>query len=132
MGCMVAKGDLDFVFVMLQQLDLGRLSKPGPVPAIGEGEVREIKVVVPPEIEQKAVVRFIQSETKDLATAIARLEREIELISEYRTCLVADVVAGTLDVREAADKIPDDIPLGTNNNEDLDVSTEAVDEETNE
>ena len=111
MGCVVAQGDLDFVFVMLEQLDLGRLSKPGPVPAIGEGEVREIKVAVPPETEQKAVVHFIQEETVGLATAIARLEREIDLLREYRTRLVADVVTGKLDVREAAARLPEETPL---------------------
>lgn len=39
-------------------------------------------------------------------TAIARLEREIELLREYRTSLVADVVTGKLDVRPAARHLP--------------------------
>ena len=39
-------------------------------------------------------------------TAIARLEREIELLREYRTRLVADLVTGKLDVREAATHLP--------------------------
>jgi type I restriction enzyme S subunit len=33
-------------------------------------------------------------------------EREIELIREYRTRLIADVVTGKLDVREAASALP--------------------------
>ena len=41
-------------------------------------------------------------------TAISRLEREIELLREYRTRLVADVVTGKLDVREAAARLPDE------------------------
>ncbi len=40
--------------------------------------------------------------------AISRLEREIELLREYRTRLVADVVTGKLDVREAAAQLPDE------------------------
>ena len=43
-------------------------------------------------------------------TAISRLEREIELLREYRTRLVADVVTGKLDVREAAARLPDEAP----------------------
>ncbi len=40
-------------------------------------------------------------------TAIARTEREIALMQEYRTRLTADLVTGKLDVREAAAKLPD-------------------------
>jgi type I restriction enzyme S subunit len=107
MGCVVRRGHLDFVFLLLQQLDFGRLSKPGPVPAIGEGEVREIKVVFPPLDEQKAIVPAVEKETAPLTTAIARTEREIALMQEYRTRLTADLVTGKLDVREAAAKLPE-------------------------
>ena len=112
MGCIVRRGDLEFVFLLLQQLDLGRLSKPGPVPAISDGEVREIKVVFPPIEEQRAIVSFVGKETADLATAIARLEREIGLLREYRTRLVADVVTGKLDVRAAARQLPEEAEAG--------------------
>jgi len=40
-----------------------------------------------------------------LSAAISRLEREIELLREYRTRLVADVVTGKLDVRDAAERL---------------------------
>lgn len=35
-----------------------------------------------------------------------RLEHEIELLREYRTRLISDVVTGKLDVREAAARLP--------------------------
>ena len=41
--------------------------------------------------------------------AIARSEREIDLLREYRTRLIADVVTGKLDVREAAARLPDEV-----------------------
>jgi len=63
-----------------------------------------------PRDEQAEVVTFILSETSSLNTAISRLEREIELLREYRTRLVADVVTGKLDVREAALRLPDEAP----------------------
>lgn len=40
--------------------------------------------------------------------AIDRLRREIDLLNEDRTCLVADVVTGKLDVRGAASRLPDE------------------------
>jgi type I restriction enzyme S subunit len=45
----------------------------------------------------------------DLATS--RLEREIQLLREYRTRLVADVVTGKLDVRAAAARLPEEAAL---------------------
>jgi hypothetical protein len=36
------------------------------------------------------------------------IEREIDLLREYRTRLVADVVTGKLDVREAAARLPEE------------------------
>ena len=40
--------------------------------------------------------------------AIARARRQIELLQEYRTRLIADVVTGKLDVRETAAQLPDE------------------------
>ena len=40
--------------------------------------------------------------TAGIDAAIARTRRQIELVQEYRTRLIADVVTGKLDVREAA------------------------------
>ena len=48
----------------------------------------------------------IDGQTVEQNTAIARLEREITLLREYRTRLVADVVTGKLDVREGARQLP--------------------------
>jgi len=60
-----------------------------------------------PHAEQEEIVAFITKETAALNTAIARTEREIALMQEYRTRLTADLVTGKLDVREAAAKLPD-------------------------
>ena len=61
-----------------------------------------------PRREQEEIVAFILAETSSLTTAISRLSREIDLLREYRTRLVADVVTGKLDVREAAARLPDE------------------------
>ena len=62
--------------------------------------------MLPPVEEQRAIVAFIESETATLDTALDRTEREIGLLREYRTRLVADVVTGKLDVRAAARQLP--------------------------
>ncbi len=69
-------------------------------------EFFKIPVLCPPIDEQEKIVGFVEGETTNLTNAIARTEREIALMQEYRTRLTADVVTGKLDVREEAAKLP--------------------------
>ena len=78
------------------------------VPHLSPEQIKGFKVPLPPVKEQNAIVVHIESATRGLNTVIARLEREIELLREYRTRLVADVVTGKLDVRETAMRLPDE------------------------
>jgi type I restriction enzyme S subunit len=68
-------------------------------------------VTLPPVEEQHNIIDFIGKATEPLHTAISRLNREIELLREYRTRLVADVVTGKLDVREATAQLPEEAPF---------------------
>lgn len=65
-----------------------------------------ILVVHPPVNEQEAIVRYVADETATHCAAIARAESEISLLREFRASLVADVVTGRLDVREASASLP--------------------------
>lgn len=56
--------------------------------------------------EQDRIVEHVSSCARELEQTIDRLEREIELLKEYRTRLVADVVTGKLDVTEVARNLP--------------------------
>ena len=66
----------------------------------------QLQVVCPPLSEQCLVMEALSTDLKLPETAISRTEREIALIREYRTRLIADVVTGKLDVREAAAELP--------------------------
>lgn len=65
-----------------------------------------MRIPVPPLTEQAAIVARVADATADIDTAIARTRQQIELMEEYRTRLVADVVTGKLDVRDAAERLP--------------------------
>jgi type I restriction enzyme S subunit len=86
-------------------------------PNISQDRIRESVMVLPPLPEQLRIVEYIGRETSSLQIACSRLEREIELLREYRTRLVADVVTGKLDVREAASRLPEDIEPATADDE---------------
>jgi type I restriction enzyme S subunit len=70
-----------------------------------------VPILLPPEKEQESIAHYIVAETKGLDRAILTADREIALLREYRTRLVADVVTGKLDVRETAAHLPDDAEL---------------------
>ena len=54
---------------------------------------------------------FVHRATANLDSVILTTNREISLLREYRTRLIADVVTGKLDVREAAAGLPEVDPL---------------------
>ena len=68
----------------------------------------QIHVPVPPVAEQHVIVRDYRAATAISNKVHTQAIREIELLREYRTRLIADVVTGKLDVRECAAKLPDE------------------------
>jgi type I restriction enzyme S subunit len=87
---------------------------------IGQGVLKNLWLAIPPIGEQQEIVESLAAETAPLNDGITRLEREINLLREYRTRLVTDVVTGKLDVREAAARLPDEGATG--------IDAEATDE----
>ena len=67
----------------------------------------EVDVPFPPIEEQRQIAQTLDDITVDIASTIERSRRQIDLLNEYRTRLIADVVTGKLDVREAAARLPD-------------------------
>ena len=70
--------------------------------------LRTLALAIPSDDEQSLVVRFVDHTTAKIDKRIADAHREGELLREYRTRLIADVVTGKLDVREAAAALPDE------------------------
>ena len=66
-------------------------------------------MTIPTLDEQEKIVKYIENELSIIDQTIEKAEIEIELIQEYRTRLVSDVVTGKVDVR--AIEIPDFEPV---------------------
>ena len=64
-------------------------------------EFFEIRVPCPPPEEQRAIVRFLNRETKRIDTLIEKKQRQIEFLQEKRAALVHEAiqVAGTRNIR---------------------------------
>lgn len=72
----------------------------GAQPNISDSTLMSFKIPVPPISEQQAILSYVQEQTKTTDSAVSRAEREIELIQEYYTRLMSDVVTGQVDVRD--------------------------------
>ena len=70
-------------------------------------KLRTHRFPFPPVEEQESLVTFLDTVMKRVNRAISGVDRQIELLREYRTRLISDVVTGKLDVREAAAGLPE-------------------------
>ena len=74
---------------------------------IYSSQLKYMRLALPPAAEQSTIAEYVDKATADIDTAIARGRRQLELLQEYRTRLIADVVTGKLDVRDVAAQLVD-------------------------
>jgi type I restriction enzyme S subunit len=70
--------------------------------------IGQLPVLLPSLKEQNGILAAGEAEAAPVRQAMESAEREIDLLREYRTRLIADVVTGKLDVRAAAARLPDE------------------------
>jgi len=100
-----------FLGEILKVANLGRLSQTAAQPGIAIGQIRIESIPVPPIQEQKAIITHIETESKKIDKTIFTIEKEITLVEEYKTALIAEAVTGKIDVRDF--KLPqEETPLG--------------------
>ena len=110
--------------------DIRELGRGGNQAALNCEIVGRLPIPVPPLDEQAAIVRALTAEVGHLLPLQGTIHREIDLLREYRTRLVADVVTGKLDVREAAARLPDDAPPDmADDDADPDDEVDTIDED---
>ena len=69
--------------------------------------LKRLTITVPTLPEQTTIAGFLNLTMASMDKAIDRSRRQINLLRDFRTRLIADVVTGKLDVREAAAELPD-------------------------
>jgi type I restriction enzyme, S subunit len=94
-----------YIYYVLCHLDLKRFDTGSSNPTINRNIVHPEIVAFPPPEEQRTIASFLDGILVQTGKAVGNAEREIRLLREYRTRLIADVVTGKLDVREAAARL---------------------------
>ena len=80
------------------------------VPHLSPEQIRGFTVALPGLSEQDQILESLAPQIGALQRAADRTARQIEFMREFRARLIADVVTGQLDVREAAATLPDARP----------------------
>ena len=62
--------------------------------------LKEIFFPTPSIIEQKKILEFLEVKINEIDTLISKSQQEIELLKEYKTALISEVVTGKVDVRD--------------------------------
>lgn len=100
-------GNLDYLAAVLETINYRPWITGAAQPKLTQDRLLSITLGVAPRSEQDAIMAYVDQATAPLRTTIATARREIDLLREYRTRLIADVVTGKLDVREAAAALPE-------------------------
>ena len=67
---------------------------------ISQSKISSIKLFIPPLKEQKAIVTYIDEQTKKIDDLKAKYRQEIDLIKEYKERIIYDVVTGKINVMQ--------------------------------
>ncbi|SFV34325.1 restriction endonuclease subunit S [Thermoflavifilum thermophilum] len=116
--------DLRWLFFLLGCLRLDEISKDSAVPGLDREDAYKNYLPLPPLSEQTFIAEYLDYQIAKIESAIASDKRIMELLEEYRTRLIADVVTGKVDVRDVAAQLPEALP------EDGTADEEMADEET--
>jgi len=61
-------------------------------------QIKSFEIPLPKISEQYKVLKHTQNEIKKIETTISKIEKEIELMQEYRTALISEVVTGKIKI----------------------------------
>ena len=107
----VTKIHPSFLFHQVQHAeDWLRLTAPSStLPILDSYTIARLGTAVPSVVEQVAIAEHVSGATHDISLDINRARRQVELMEEYRTRLIADVVTGKIDVRGTRAEPSDDL-----------------------
>ena len=107
----------EFLNLLLNDVGFVAIARREAIPSLHQSNLNptrygRLKIPFPPPSEQEAIVQGVTEGTSGVNAAIVRTNREIDHLREYLTRLIADVVTGKLDVREAAAELPEEAVSG--------------------
>ena len=101
-----AAHSLDWFVPLLETMNLNQYSIAAAQPGLSVERVMNLSVPVPPSEEQTKIAEIINQADTRIGSTVSQVQRQIDLMNEYRTRLIADAVTGLIDVRNATVQLP--------------------------
>jgi len=102
--CAISSNKLLYKFAYLCslnfKLELDKYATGSTFEAVSISDLKNIHIGFPINKEQTQIVKYIESKTKKIDTAISKSEEEIKLTKEYLESLIFNVVTGQIKVEE--------------------------------
>lgn len=67
-------------------------------PFLNMSTIKNVRIAIPPIAEQAKIVEFIEIKLSKIDLTISKVEKEIELLQEYRTASISEAVTGKIKV----------------------------------
>lgn len=85
---------------LLRAMNLNQYSQAAAQPGLSVDRIKNLFIPCPNYQEQNEIELYIKTETATIDTLIAKYQKQIDLMQEYRTSLISQAVTGKIDVRE--------------------------------
>lgn len=92
--------DYKYYSLVLEVANLNSLNTSSAQPLITGTKVINYPIPIASKKEQLKIATYIEKETAKLNQTITTIEKEIALVEEYKTSLIAEAVTGKIDVRD--------------------------------
>ncbi|WP_243471708.1 restriction endonuclease subunit S [Winogradskyella sp. MH6] len=94
----VINGVLEYYCELLELYDFTIWVSGSAQPKLTSENLMNIEVIVPPINEQTKIIQYIDKESARIDAKITKAEQYINLLTEYRTALISEVVTGKIKV----------------------------------
>ena len=94
------QGNLDYFVSLLENIDYKIWVSGSAQPKLTAEALGSVEIAFPNSEEQDAIVQHIETECSRLDAIIDKFKKQIELLKEYRTTMISEVVTGKIDVRD--------------------------------
>jgi len=95
----ISRFNVNWMFMRLAALSLNRFSVSAAQPGLHAEQITSLRIPYPPLEEQEAIADFLEKEINRINALIARVEKAVSSLREYREALILVAVTGKIDVR---------------------------------
>ncbi len=85
---------------LLRTMNLNQYSQSAAQPGLSVDHIKNLFIPVPSPNEQDVIAAYLDGKTTKIDQTSSKIEDQIEVLKEFRTALISEVVTGKIDVRD--------------------------------